>query len=89
MLVLTVGELLLSPTWSVIVMQRSEGRQRGRYLGVYAAAWSGRTLYAPAIGTWAYGQFGGALLWWLCAGVALLTVLLQAGALRQMLAPTP
>ncbi|MCQ4146040.1 MFS transporter [Vogesella sp. AC12] len=89
MLVLTIGELLLSPTWSVIVMQRSEGRQRGRYLGVYAAAWSGRTLYAPAIGTWAYGQFGGALLWWLCAGVALLTVLLQAGALRQMLAPAP
>jgi hypothetical protein len=28
MLVLTIGELLLSPTWSVIVMQRSEGRQR-------------------------------------------------------------
>ncbi|MDC7714566.1 MFS transporter [Vogesella sp. LYT5W] len=85
MLVLTVGELLLSPTWSVIVMQCSEGRQRGRYLGIYSAAWSGRTLYAPALGTWIYGTLGGAALWWLCAGVALLTVALQAGALRQML----
>jgi len=86
MLVLTVGELLLSPTWSVIVMQCSEGRQRGRYLGIYSAAWSGRTLYAPALGTWIYGTLGGATLWWLCAGVALLTVALQAGALRQTLA---
>lgn len=85
MLVLTVGELLLSPTWSVIVMQCSEGRQRGRYLGIYSAAWSGRTLYAPALGTWVYGALGGATLWWLCGGAALLTVALQAGALRQML----
>lgn len=85
MLVLTLGELLLSPTWSAILMQRSEGRQRGRYLGVYAATWSGRTLYAPALGTWAYGQFGGATLWWLCALFGVLTVLLQAPALRRML----
>ncbi|MEQ6291342.1 MFS transporter [Vogesella sp. GCM10023246] len=86
MAVLTIGELLLSPTWSSIVMLRSEGRQRGRYLGIYNAAWSGRALYAPALGTWAYGQFGGATLWWLCAAIGLITVLLQAGPLRRMLA---
>ncbi|WP_174873233.1 MFS transporter [Vogesella oryzae] len=86
MVVLTIGELLMSPTWSTLVMLRSEGRQRGRYLGIYNAAWSGRALYAPALGTWAYGQFGGAMLWWLCAAIGVLTALLQAGPLRRMLA---
>ena len=86
MVLLTLGELLMSPTWSSIVMLRSEGRQRGRYLGIYNAAWSGRALYAPAVGTWAYGQFGGAMLWWLCAGIGIATALLQAAPLRRMLA---
>lgn len=85
MLVLTIGELLLSPTWAAVAMHHSEGRQRGRYLGIYSAAWSGRTLYAPALGTWAYGHYGGAMLWWLCAAIALLTVAIQHSALRQML----
>lgn len=86
MLVLTIGELLLSPTWSTIVMQHSEGRQRGRYLGIYSAAWSGRTLYAPALGTWAYGAMGGHWLWIACAVIAVLTVLIQHKALGRMLA---
>lgn len=85
MTMLTIGELLLSPTWSTIVMQRSEGRQRGRYLGIYSAAWSGRTLYAPAVGTWVYGSFGGAVLWWGCAAIAIITVLLQHRAVGEML----
>ena len=84
-MVLTAGELLLSPTWSALVMHCSEGRQRGRYLGIYSAAWVGRTLYAPAAGTWFYGHFGGARLWWACAGIALLTVLIQHRPLQRLI----
>ncbi|MCW3481018.1 MFS transporter [Neisseriaceae bacterium JH1-16] len=85
MAVLTMGELLVSPTWAAIVMRHSEGRRRGQYMGIYNAAWAGRTLFAPALGTWAYGQFGGPLLWWLCAGVAGLALLVHWPVLPRML----
>ncbi|MCD4499149.1 MFS transporter [Chromobacterium vaccinii] len=87
MVTLTFGELLLSPSYAQLVMHRSEGRLRGSYLGLYNAAWNGRTLVAPALGTALYGQLGGAALWWLCALAACLSVAIQHGALKTMLAP--
>ncbi|MGY8625770.1 MFS transporter [Chromobacterium violaceum] len=87
MVTLTFGELLLSPSYAQLVMHRSEGRLRGSYLGLYNAAWNGRTLVAPALGTALYGQFGGQMLWWLCALAACLGVAIQHGALKAMLAP--
>ncbi|MDT9000909.1 MFS transporter [Paucibacter sp. APW11] len=83
--VLTIGELLISPSYSAIVMQCSEGRQRGRYLGIYSAAWGGRTLYAPAAGTWLYGSLGGAQLWWVCAAIGVLTALMLQRPLGELL----
>ncbi|WP_031296910.1 MFS transporter [Pseudogulbenkiania ferrooxidans] len=88
MVTLTFGELLLSPSYAQLVMHRSEGRLRGSYLGLYNAAWNGRTLVAPALGTALYGQLGGAALWWLCALAACLSVAIQHNALKTMLAPT-
>ncbi|QEL56438.1 MFS transporter [Chromobacterium paludis] len=84
---LTLGELLLSPTYSQLVMHRSEGRLRGSYLGLYNAAWSGRSLVAPALGTALYGQLGGAALWWLCALAACCSAALQHAPLRRILQP--
>ncbi|OHX17220.1 multidrug resistance protein [Chromobacterium amazonense] len=85
---LTLGELLLSPTYSQLVMHRSEGRLRGSYLGLYNAAWSGRTLVAPALGTFLYGHVGGPALWWLCALAVCCSVALQHAPLRRMLQPS-
>lgn len=87
--VMTLGELLISPSYSAIVMRCSEGRQRGRYLGIYSAAWGGRTLYAPAAGTWIYGHFGGQMLWWSCGAIAVLTVLLLQQPLGELLQRRP
>ncbi|AOZ50213.1 MFS transporter [Chromobacterium vaccinii] len=87
MVTLTFGELLLSPSYAQLVMHRSEGRLRGSYLGLYNAAWNGRTLVAPALGTALYGQLGGSALWWLCALAACLSVAVQHGALKTMLDP--
>ena len=87
MFTLTLGELLISPCYTMLVMHRSEGRLRGRYLGLYNAIWQGRTLFAPALGTWLYGHFGGISLWWLCAAVVCVSALLQHAALREILGP--
>lgn len=86
MTTLTLGELLISPTFSQLIMHRSEGRQRGRYMGIYTAAWSGRSLYAPALGTWAYGALGGAAWWWVCLAIVCVAVLIQHDALKRILA---
>ncbi|UJB32110.1 MFS transporter [Chromobacterium sp. Beijing] len=89
MATLTLGELLVSPCYAMLVMHRSEGRLRGRYLGLYNAVWQGRTLFAPALGTWLYGAVGGIALWWLCAAAVCLSALIQQPALRAMLANEP
>lgn len=83
---LTLGELLQSPSCAQLVMKRSEGRLRGRYLGLYGSVWGGRTLYAPALGSWIYGSAGGPVLWLCCAAAALVAAWMQAGPIRAILA---
>lgn len=73
-MVLTLGEMLYSPAEISLVMQLSEGRARGAYLGLYSATWGGRTLLAPAIGAAIYGAAGGQGLWWSCAGFGVLSL---------------
>lgn len=68
---ITAAEILLTPAWTLAVMDRSAGRDRGRYLGIFTAAWLGHSLYGPAIGTWIYGTMGGRNLWWVCAASGL------------------
>jgi predicted MFS family arabinose efflux permease len=80
-LFITAAELLLTPTWTMAVLNRSEGGERGKYLGIFSAAWLGHSLYGPAIGTWVYGSYGGFFLWWACACVALLVMLLHYSAI--------
>lgn len=82
---ITLGELLQSPAFVQLVMMRSEGRLRGRYMGLFSAAWAGRTLYAPAIGTWVYGSAGSTVLWLGCAGASLFSIWLQRGPIRQII----
>jgi len=66
MICITAAEILLA------VMNRSADRDRGRYLGVFTAAWLGHSLYGPAAGTWIYGAFSGRNLWWVCAALGLI-----------------
>ncbi|WP_215778036.1 MFS transporter [Paludibacterium sp. B53371] len=83
----TCGELLISPAFMLLVMRRSEGRLRGRYMGMYSSAWAGRTLFAPALGAWVYGTAGGVTLWVGCALATTLAALIQMAPLRQILQP--
>lgn len=84
MLLFTVGEVIVSPAWTAIIMARSEGRQRGKYLGLNSSAWSSTMLFSPALGAWALGAFGGDILWLGVASVGGIALLLQWIAIRQM-----
>jgi MFS family permease len=84
MLVLTAAELLLTPVWTLSVMNRSQGRQRGKYLGVFSAAWLGHSLYGPGVGAWLYGAYGGFTLWWICAGTGLVVFMLHYSTVSRL-----
>ncbi|WP_095144940.1 MULTISPECIES: MFS transporter [unclassified Pseudomonas] len=84
MLVITAAELLLTPVWTLSVMNRSQGRQRGKYLGIFSAAWLGHSLYGPGVGAWLYGAYGGFTLWWICGGTGLLVFMLHYSTVSKL-----
>ncbi|MET8137680.1 MFS transporter [Streptomyces sp. NPDC005251] len=63
----TFGEMLQAPAASAVVAERAPAQQRGRYLGVYAAAWSAAAFLGPISGGWILDRWGGTTLWTLCA----------------------
>jgi len=75
---LTAAEILLTPAWTLAVMDRSAHRDRGRYLGMFSAAWLGHSLYGPAVGMWIYAAWGGQTLWWTCCALGVAVWALQA-----------
>lgn len=81
---ITCAEILLTPAWTLAVMDRSANRDRGRYLGIYTAAWLGHSLYGPTAGTWIYGALGGRVLWWLCAAVGFIVWGLHRRAIGEL-----
>lgn len=63
----TFGEILQAPAGSAVVAERASEQRRGRYLGMYAAAWSAAAFLGPVSGGWILDQWGGTALWTLCA----------------------
>lgn len=66
-IVWTVGEMLFMPTMSTLVMLRAEGKRSGHYFGLQNAIWSASVLIAPVMGSYLYAQFGGHMVWYICA----------------------
>ena len=57
--VLSVGETLLSPVASAEVSDLAPEAVRGRYMGVWTVVWNGGAALGPAFGGWAMDTFGG------------------------------
>jgi MFS family permease len=82
-IVLSVGETLLSPVASAEVADLAPEALRGRYMGVWTVVWNGGAALGPAFGGWAMDVFGGRE-----AFVVLLVVGLAGAALFLGLAPS-
>jgi MFS family permease len=80
--VLSVGEMLLSPVASAEVADLAPEALRGRYMGVWTVVWNGGAALGPAFGGWAMDTFGGRQ-----AFAALLVVGLAGAVLFLALAP--
>lgn len=57
--VMSVGETLLSPVASAEVSDLAPEAVRGRYMGVWTIVWNGGAALGPAFGGWAMDAFGG------------------------------
>jgi len=80
--VLSIGESLLSPVASAEVSDLAPEAVRGRYMGVWTVVWNGGAALGPAFGGWAMDAWGGRE-----AFVALLVVGLAGAAGFVALAP--
>jgi MFS family permease len=80
--VLSLGETLLSPVASAEVADLAPEALRGRYMGVWTVVWNGGAALGPAFGGWAMDHVGGRQ-----AFVALLVVGLAGTASFLALAP--
>jgi MFS family permease len=74
----TFGEMLAFPLFNAIVARRAGEGQRGRYMGLYTAAFAAALILAPVGGTWVYDRFGPSSLWY---GIGALGPLLWIAAL--------
>lgn len=73
----TLGEIIVASVAQAVVADLAPSHLRGRYQGLYGAAWSVAALIAPLGGTALLAQ-GKLVIWPVCAG---LTVLAGAGQL--------
>ena len=57
--ILSLGETLLSPVAAAEVSDLAPEAVRGRYMGVWTIVWNGGAALGPAFGGWAMDAFGG------------------------------
>lgn len=63
MTVLSVGEILALPFMSTVTAKRSEGKNKGAYMGLNGIAFSLSFIVTPYLGTYVVSQFGFDTLW--------------------------
>lgn len=63
MTVLSVGEILALPFMSTVTAKRSEGKNKGAYMGLNGIAFSLSFIVTPYLGTYVVSQFGFDSLW--------------------------
>ncbi len=73
MLLITLGEMMSMPFMNAFWIVRTSDNNRGQYAALYSMAWSTAQILAPTIGSQIilYGHF--TLLWWILAGMCLVS----------------
>lgn len=72
MMILSFAEIFTMPFMATVTVQRSNEKNRGRYMGLYTFAYSIAFVIAPFSGTFIAAEFGFYSLWWIMASMSLL-----------------
>jgi predicted MFS family arabinose efflux permease len=84
MLLITMGEILSMPFMNSFWIARSSPANRGQYAGLYTMAWASAQTLGPILGSQLAGHQGFRLLWWILAGICILTAAAVAWLHRYM-----
>jgi predicted MFS family arabinose efflux permease len=71
MMILSFAEIFTMPFMATVTVQRSNEKNRGRYMGLYTLAYSVAFVIAPFSGTFIAANFSFATLWWLMSASSL------------------
>jgi MFS family permease len=74
MVILTIGELIMSPTITTLVANIAPMEMRGRYMSVYGLTWGVGVGIGPVIAGYSSDRFFPAAMWYVGAIFALLSV---------------
>jgi predicted MFS family arabinose efflux permease len=75
MLIVTMGEIMAMPFMNSFWISRTAPANRGQYAGLYTIAWSTAQVIGPAGGSQVVEYFSFRTLWWMIAGIGLLSAL--------------
>ncbi len=71
---MTFSEMLSMPFMNTFWIARAQDHNRGEYAALYSMSWSAAQIVAPLIGGFVIAYGGFKLLWWVLAGLCLLSV---------------
>jgi predicted MFS family arabinose efflux permease len=74
-IMVTIAEIIGMPFMNSFYIARTTAANRGRYAALYTMAWSLAQVFGSLSGTQIAHQFGFYYLWWVLAGVSLITAL--------------
>jgi predicted MFS family arabinose efflux permease len=70
---ITFSEMLCMPFMNSFWIHRSKDHNRGQYAGLYSMSWSAAQIIAPFMGGRLIDHGGFSLLWWVFAGLSLIS----------------
>jgi MFS family permease len=83
MVILTVGELIQSPTATTLAANLAPAEMRGRYMSLYGLTWGVATGVGPVLGGLLNDHLGPAAIWYGGAAVGFTGVLLFLGLMQR------
>ena len=74
-LLMTFSEMLSMPFMNTFWINRAQDHNQGEYAALYSMSWSAAQIIAPLVGGFVIAYGGFRLLWWVLAGICLISVL--------------
>jgi MFS family permease len=73
MVLLSFSEIFAMPFMMTVVVNKTDARNRGMYIGTYTTAWSAAFIISPITGTFIVTHYGYNVLWWTMGVLSVVT----------------
>ena len=85
MFILSISEIFAMPFMATVAINRAHKTRQGAYMGFNALAFSVSHIFSPYLGTSIAENYSFEMLWWIIAGISIITALGFAWNMKKML----